>query len=290
MTAETQPLSRELPQNQMNRDRIKEKFAALRQEQRTGLIVYLATGSPDLAATRELIPALAAAGADAIEISIPFSDPVADGAVIQEASFRALEKGVTPDDCLATVAAVRQQIPDTPLIVMTYYNLLFNYGLEPFADRAAECGVDGLIVVDLPVPEAAPLTRHCAARSIHIIPLLAPTSAAASIEAAAQAATGFIYCVSLPGVTGAREQVSELGLALTQRVRAYTDIPLVLGFGISRREHVETVSQWADAAAVGSALVRTVLESPRDQVVAQASKLVAELAGRNQPPPGGTAR
>lgn len=273
----------------MNRDRIKEKFAALRREQRTGLIVYLATGSPDLAATRELIPALAAAGADAIEISIPFSDPVADGAVIQEASFRALEKGVTPDDCLATVADVRQQIPDTPLIVMTYYNLLFNYGLERFADRAAECGVDGIIVVDLPVSEAAPLTRQCAARNIHIIPLLAPTSAEASIQAAAQAATGFIYCVSLPGVTGARDQVSELGLALTQRVRAYTDIPLVLGFGISRREHVETVGQWADAAAVGSALVRTVLESPRDQVVAQASKLVAELAGRNQPPPGGIA-
>ena len=272
----------------MNTDRIKAKFAALRRENRPGLIVYLATGSPDLAATRELIPALVAAGADAVEISIPFSDPVADGSVIQEASFRALESGITPDDCLDTVAAVREQIPDTPLIVMTYYNLIFNYSLERFADRAAECGVDGIIVVDLPGSEAEPLTRECAARNIHIIPLLAPTSAEASIKAAAQAATGFIYCVSLPGVTGAREQVSERGLGLPERVRAYTDLPLVVGFGISRREHVEAVGQRAAAAAVGSALVRTVLESPRDQVVARASRLVAELAGR-EPPPGGTA-
>ena len=272
----------------MSKDRIKEKFAALRQEGRPGLIVYLATGSPDLAATRELIPALVAAGADAVEISIPFSDPVADGPVIQEASFRALEKGVTPDDCLDTAAAVREQIPDTPLIVMTYYNPVLSYGLERFAARASACGVDGIIAVDLPTFEAEPLTRHCAARAIHIIPLLAPTSAEASIKEAAQAATGFIYCVSLAGVTGAREQVSARGLDLPERVRAYTNAPLAVGFGISRREHVVAVGQRADAAAVGSALVRTVLESPRDQVVAQATRLVAELAGRADAAPGGT--
>ena len=271
----------------MSRDRIKEKFAALRREGRPGLIVYLATGSPDLAATRELIPALVDAGADAVEISIPFSDPVADGPVIQEASFRALEQGVTPDNCLDTVAAVRAQIPDTPLIVMTYYNPILSYGLERFAGRAAECGVDGIIAVDLPLAEAGPLTQECAARDIHIIPLLAPTSAETNIRQAAQAATGFIYCVSLAGVTGAREQVSARGLDLPERVRAYTDLPLALGFGISRREHVVAVGQRADAAAVGSALVRTVLESPRDQVVAQACRLVAELAGRAEAAPGG---
>lgn len=272
----------------MSKDRIKEKFAALRQEGRPGLIVYLATGSPDLAATRELIPALVAAGADAVEISIPFSDPVADGPVIQEASFRALAKGVTPDDCLDTAAAVREQIPDTPLIVMTYYNPVLSYGLERFAARAAACGVDGIIAVDLPTFEAEPLTRQCAARAIHIIPLLAPTSADSGIAAAAQAATGFIYCVSLAGVTGAREQVSARGLDLPERVRAYTNAPLAVGFGISRREHVVAVGQRADAAAVGSALVRTVLESPRDQVVARATRLVAELAGRADAAPGGT--
>ena len=263
----------------MSRDRIKEKFETIRRENRSGLIVYLTTGFPDLEATLELVPALAEAGADGIELSIPFSDPLADGPVIQESSFLALKGGVKPDDCLDLVAQVRDRVPDTPLILMTYYNPVYTYGLERFAQRLAQCGVDGVIPVDLPAEEAGPLSEKCGPRGVHIIPLLAPTSTEESIRTAAKVGSGFIYCVSLTGITGAREQVSQSGIELIGRVRQHTSLPLALGFGISRREHVETVCRDAEAAAVGSALIRTMLESPRDQLVARAVKLVQELAG-----------
>ena len=274
----------------MIRDRIGEKFETIKREKRTGLIVYLTTGFPDLEATMELIPALAEAGADGIELSIPFSDPLADGPVIQESSFLALEGGVKPDDCLDLVAKVRDQVPDTPLILMTYYNPVYSYGLSSFAQRLAECGIDGVIPVDLPAEEAGPLCEECRPRGIHIVPLLAPTSTEASIKTAASISSGFIYCVSLTGITGARDQVSLSGIELMKRVRQHTSLPLALGFGISRREHVETVCREAEAAAVGSALIRTMLESPRDQLVTRASHLVADLAGRNRSPDGGNAR
>ncbi len=272
----------------MSRDRIKDKFSAIRREGRPGLIAYLTTGFPDLAATLELIPALAAAGADAIELSIPFSDPLADGPVVQASSFQALERGITPDDCLNAIAQAREQAPDTPLILMTYYNPVYTYGLERFAQRLEECGVDGVIPVDLPGEEAAPLFAQCSPRNVHVIPLLAPTSTDESIRTAVALSSGFIYCVSLTGITGARDQVSQRGLDLLDRVSAHTSLPLAVGFGISRREHVETVCRQAQAAVVGSALIRTMLESPRSQVVARASQLVAELAGKTWPPTGGT--
>ena len=271
----------------MSKDRIKEKFETIRREGRPGLFVYLTTGFPDLEATLELVPALAEAGADGIEFSIPFSDPLADGPVIQESSFKALEGGVTPDDCLDLAGRVREQVPDTPLILMTYFNPIYTYGLERFAQRVAECGIDGIIPVDLPAEEASPLYEQCAPRNVHIVPLLAPTSTDESIKTAVSLSSGFIYCVSLTGITGARDQVSQTGMELIQRVRQHTSLPLTMGFGISRREHVETVCQQAQAAVVGSALIRTMLESPRDQLVERAGRLVAELAGRSWPPAGG---
>ena len=264
----------------MTRDRVKEKFETIREEARPGLLPYLTTGFPDLQATLELIPALVRAGADGIEFSIPFSDPLADGPVIQESSFLALQGGVTPDDCLDLVAQVRGMVPDTPLILMTYYNPAYTYGLARFAQRLSECGVDAVIPVDLPAEEAGPLYEECRPRNVHIVPLLAPTSTDESIKTAVAISSGFIYCVSLTGITGARDQVSQPGIELIKRVRQYTSLPLAMGFGISRREHVEAVCQEAEAAAVGSALIRTMLESPRDELVARASKLVAELAGR----------
>ena len=271
----------------MNRDRIREKFEAIRREGRPGLLVYLTTGFPDLEATLELVPALAEAGADGIEFSIPFSDPLADGPVIQESSFRALERGITPDDCLDMAAQVRDKVPETPLILMTYYNPVYTYGLERFAQRAADCGIDGIIPVDLPAEESGPLYEQCNNRDVHIVPLLAPTSTDESIKTAVGISSGFIYCVSLTGITGARDQVAQSGFDILKRVRRHTDLPLAIGFGISRREHVETVCREADAAAVGSALIRTMLESPRDQLVERASNLVAELAGRKQSSAGG---
>ena len=265
---------------EMGKDRIKESFAVIKQEGRTGLIVFLTAGFPDKQATLELVPALVAAGADAIELGVPFSDPLAEGPVIQQSSFLALQQEITLADCMDMVEELREQVPDTPLVLMGYYNPIYSFGLQKFAQRAEESGVDGLIAVDLPHSEAAPLAAQCAAHGIHMIPLLAPTSTDDSIPESCIDAGGFIYCISLTGVTGARDEVSVRGIELVERVRPHTSLPLTVGFGISRREHVETVCRQAEAAVVGSALVRVMLESPRDQLVARASDLVAHLAGR----------
>ena len=265
---------------EMAKDRIKESFAAIQQEGRTGLIMFLTAGFPDRQATLELVPALVAAGADIIELGVPFSDPLAEGPVIQESSFLALQQDITLADCFEMVEELRDKVPDTPLVLMGYYNPIYSYGLEKFAKRAQETGVDGLIAVDLPHSESAPLVEECTAHGIHMIPLLAPTSTDDSIKESCVDAGGFIYCISLTGVTGARDELSGRGIELLERVRPHTSLPLTVGFGISRREHVETVCREAEAAVVGSALVRVMLESPRDQLVARASELVARLAGR----------
>ena len=265
---------------EMAKDRIKESFAAIQQEGRTGLIMFLTAGFPDRQATLELVPALVAAGADIIELGVPFSDPLAEGPVIQESSFLALQQDITLADCFEMVEELRDKVPDTPLVLMGYYNPIYSYGLEKFAKRAQDTGVDGLIAVDLPHSESAPLAEQCAAHGIHMIPLLAPTSTDDSIKESCVDAGGFIYCISLTGVTGARDELSGRGIELLERVRPHTSLPLTVGFGISRREHVETVCREAEAAVVGSALVRVMLESPRDQLVARASELVARLAGR----------
>ena len=265
---------------EMGKDRIKESFAAIERQGRTGLIVFLTAGFPDRAATLELVPALVAAGADAIELGVPFSDPLAEGPVIQQSSFLALQQEITLADCLDMVEELRDQVPDTPLVLMGYYNPIYSYGLQKFAERAQGSGVDGIIAVDLPHSEAAPLAAQCAPRGIHMISLLAPTSTDDAIRESCVDATGFIYCISLTGVTGVRDEVSDRGIELLERVRAHTSLPLAVGFGISRREHVETICRRAEAAVVGSALVRVMLESPRGQLVARASELVAQLAGR----------
>ena len=244
------------------------------------MIPFLTVGFPDLAATLELVPALVAAGADAIELGIPFSDPIGEGPVIQESSFISLNQGTTLQDCLDVAAQLRGRVPDTPLIFMGYYNPILRMGNKVFASRAAKAGVDGLIVVDLPHEEIGPLHEECDPHSIAIIPLLAPTSTDASIQASTAAASGFVYCISLTGVTGARDQVAETGLELLERVRAHTSLPLAVGFGVSRRDHVEAVCRQGQAGVVGSALIRVMLESPRDQLVDRASRFVAELAGR----------
>ena len=227
----------------------------------------------------DLVPELVAAGADGIELGVPFSDPLAEGPTIQESSFKALKQGVTLDACLKMVDQLRGRVPETPLVLMGYYNPIFNYGLEDFSVASQQSGVDGVIVVDLPQGEVGPLADQCSPRGIHIVPLLAPTSTDANIKAACDGATGFIYCISLTGVTGARNEVSPRGLELVERVRAGTSLPLAVGFGISQREHVVEVCRKADAAVVGSALVRVMLESPRNQVIKRASRLVAELSG-----------
>lgn len=254
-------------------------FDDVRERERPGLIVFLTAGSPDMEATLELVPALVAAGADAVEIGIPFSDPLAEGPTIQESSFKALQQGTTLADCVDAAEKLRLQLPDTPLILMGYYNPVYSYGLGPFAQRCGEAGVDGLIIVDLPGFESGALAAECDARDISMIPLLAPTSTDESIAEACLAASGFIYCVSVTGVTGARDQLSGRSFQLLDRVRAHTGLPLAVGFGISRREHIEAVGKVADAAVVGSALVRVILDSPRDEVVRRAADFVSGLTG-----------
>ena len=262
-------------------DRIATKFAAIKAEGRPGLVVFVTVGHPYRDAALDVVPSLVAAGADAIELGMPFSDPIGEGPVIQESSFVALQNGITIQDCLDTAAALRSRVGDTPLILMGYYNSLLAYGLDRFADACADATVDGLIIVDLPSDEAEPLIEQLAAHGIHLIPLLAPTSTDESIARSTQIGGGFVYCLSVTGVTGARSEVSDRGLDLVNRVRKHTDLPVAVGFGISQREHVLEVGQRADAAVVGSALVRALSDGPDSAAAERGAKVVAELAGRN---------
>ena len=264
----------------MGRERTERMFERVRERQRPGLIVFLTAGFPDMEATLELVPALVAAGADAVELGVPFSDPLAEGPTIQRSSFLALQNGVTAKDCLDAAETLRERIPETPLILMGYYNPIFSFGVSRYVEECHRVGVDGLITVDLPGTESGLLAQECGSRGISLIPLLAPTSTEESIAESCRGASGFVYCVSVTGVTGARSELSNRGIELVERVRKHTDLPLAIGFGISTPEHVSQVGATAEAAVVGSALVRVMLESPRDEVVQRASSFVASLAGR----------
>ena len=273
----------------MVQNRIDDKFARLRAEGRTGLILYMMAGFPSMRLTERLIPALVEAGADAIEIGVPFSDPLADGATVQAAGFHALQQGVTLSDCVDLITRLRPKLPDTPLLLMGYYNPVLNIGVERFCRQAGQATVDGLIIPDLPAEESGVLTDAAGRAGIHVIPLLAPTSAEERIEKVCAAASGFIYCVSVTGVTGARTTVSSRAPALVQRVRRHTELPVAVGFGVSQRAHFQEVGKVADAAIVGSALVRIVQESKPDEVLENASAFVSDMVGAIPAPVKGVA-
>lgn len=235
--------------------RIEAAFQSLRRQRRTALLAYLPVGYPDLQATLELVPALVGGGADLIELGIPFSDPLADGATIQRATFQALQQGVTVADCLSAAQRLRETL-DAPLLFMGYYNPILNYGLEAFCRAAAEAGADGLIIPDLPPEEAGELRTSAKARGLDLVFLLAPTSTPERIAAVAEAASGFIYCVALAGVTGARAQLDAGLAAFIGRVRRQAKgLPLAVGFGISKPQHFATLAGLADGVVVGSALI-----------------------------------
>ena len=247
-----------------------------------GLIAYLTAGFPAPDATPGLVRALVEGGVDAVELGIPFSDPMADGVSIQRSSFRALQAGMTPKRCLELVRDLREAGVVIPLIVMTYYNPILAYGQDGFIKDAAAAGVDGLIPVDVPPEEAEPLAVGCRAAGVDFIPLVAPTSTDERIALAARQASGFVYCVSVAGVTGAREALpAELG-AFLQRVRRQTELPLAVGFGISRREHVEALRGHADAAIVGSAIVDIIEASPQAEREAKVREYAEVLTGRRK--------
>lgn len=243
-------------------DRLAEMFARTRAEGRPAVIPFVPGGWPEPDATLEIVRAGVEGGADAFEIGIPFSDPIGDGVTNQVAYQQALDQGVTPPAILDTVRAIRKTGIRVPLLLMGYCNPLSAYGLDSFVRDAAEAGVDGLIVVDLPPDEAAELEPLVRAAGMHMVYLLAPTSDEERIAEIAKHASGFIYCVSVTGVTGARTQLSDELPAFLGRVRQQTDVPLAIGFGISTREHVEAVGKLADAAVVGSAFVQAVASAP----------------------------
>jgi tryptophan synthase alpha chain len=235
--------------------RIAETFARLRAEQRTALMPYLMVGFPERESTLELVPALEQAGADMFELGIPFSDPLADGATIQRAGQQALANGVTLPFCLETVAALRARGVRAPLLLMGYYNPLLRYGLQQASADLAAAGGDGWIVPDVPPAEAGSLRDAASTHGLDLIMFVAPTTPDERIASIARLASGFLYCVSITGVTGSRQTLwSGLGDFLA-RVRRHSDLPLVVGFGISTAEHVAHVGTLADGAIVGSALI-----------------------------------
>ncbi len=223
------------------------------------LIGYVTAGFPKQDATVKIASTLAEGGCDIIELGIPFSDPLADGATIQKASYQSLQQGITPQACLNIAAEIRQKIT-TPLVFMTYYNPILNYGLESFCEKCTKVGVNGLIVPDLPPEEGLELERATHKNNLDLIYLLAPTSTDGRISTVAARSRGFIYLVSLTGVTGTRNSLSPEIKGFVKRVRVKTDLPLCVGFGISKVEHAVEAAALADGIIIGSKLIELIEE------------------------------
>jgi tryptophan synthase alpha chain len=260
--------------------RIGEAFARCKAEGRTALIPFLTGGYPDMATVEATVPAMVAGGADLVEIGVPFSDPLAEGKTVQRTSEGALAHGTRFVDCLNLVSRLRHDHDVTvPMILMGYFNPILQYGIERAAADAAEAGVDGFIVPDLPAEESGELLDACRKHGRDLIFMVAPTSTDDRLREAGRQATGFIYCVSLTGITGSRAALSDELPAFLSRVRAATDLPLAVGFGISTREHVEAVGRFADGAACGSALINHLESVPKEQQPEAAKAFVEGLRG-----------
>jgi tryptophan synthase alpha chain len=234
--------------------RLRETFTRLRDEQKPGLVTYVTAGDPDLDRTAGILRALDRAGADVLEVGVPFSDPLADGPVIQRATERALAAGTTLSGVLDLLRSMRDEIA-APIVIFSYANPILRLGAEQFAERAREAGVDGVLILDLPIEEADDFRAMLAKRGIDTILLLSPTTTDERLRKAAALGSGFLYAISRLGVTGARETLAAGAQEMVQRIRKVSDLPVALGFGISKPDHVREVAQWADAAVVGSALV-----------------------------------
>lgn len=249
----------------MTRTRIQGAFARMKAEGRTGLVAYVTAGDPDLVRSAQVVRAVAEGGADIIEVGVPFSDPLADGPEIQRASERALAAGTTLDGVLHMVAELRRDL-ETPFVLFTYANPVVRMGLETFARRAAEAGIDGVLMLDIPLEEAAEAREVFVAHGLAPIFLLSPTTSDERVRRASDLGQGFLYVISRLGVTGVRDTVATDAQTLVDRIRRHSDLPIALGFGLSRPEHITDVGRYADAAVVGSALVAQIAthgDSPR---------------------------
>lgn len=241
--------------------RIEKTFERLKSEGRTGFVAFVTVGYPDVDSSVRAVKGLIAGGADVIELGIPFSDPLAEGPTIQRSSFAALEQGVTVETCLDVVRRLRADGVEAPIVFMGYYNPVLSYGIERFAKDAAEAGADGIIPVDLPPEESGDLYQAFVKNGLRVIYLLAPTSTDERIAQVAKRASGFVYCVSLTGVTGARDELApELG-DFVARVRKQISLPIAIGFGISQPKHFQAVARLADAAVIGSAIIDEIAKS-----------------------------
>jgi tryptophan synthase alpha chain len=260
--------------------RLSHAFALMRSSKQPGLVAYVTAGDPDLARTAEILVSLADNGADVLEVGIPFSDPLADGPVIQRASERALASGSTLRGALTMIRETRSKI-DAPIVVFTYANPVLRMGEADFVAQAADAGVDGVLMLDLPVEEAGAFRTRLVGAKLDPIFLLSPTTSDARVRAASNLGSGFLYVISRLGVTGARAQAPADAESLVARIRAHSDLPLAMGFGISTPEQVAQVGRWADAAVVGSALVNVIAEhGDRPDVAGRAGAYVRWLKGQ----------
>ncbi len=258
-------------------NRIEAKFSQLRSERRKAFIPFITAGDPDLDTTLRLIIELERSGADVIELGVPFSDPMADGPVIQRASERALRGGVSSRDCINLVRRVREE-SDVPILLFSYYNPLLALGLYDLGERLNSAGVDGVLVTDLVPEEAGQFIERMRAAEIATVFLVAPTSTEERIKLVADASRGFIYAVSRAGVTGVRQSLSEAAASLVQLIRRVSDLPVAVGFGISTPEQVEEVWRTADAAVVGSRIVAEIEALADDpSMVARVGSLARSL-------------
>jgi tryptophan synthase alpha chain len=262
-------------------ERIEAAFRNARKEGRAAFMPYYAMGYPDRQTTLDAIGILADVGADLFEIGIPHSDPLADGPTIQAATHQALTQGTTVADCLAMVQELRSRGVSQPFCGMTYFNPLFRYGIEDFVVDASEAGIDGLIIPDLPPEEAEEIEAHCHKKGLATVFLLAPTSTLERIRLVAAHSSGFIYLVSVTGITGARAELPPDLSAFVERVRSQTDLPMAVGFGISTGRQASAVAALSEGVIVGSALVRA---AGSDSSLATLRALGLELAEGSRNP------
>ena len=259
-------------------NRIVEQFARLKREGKKGFVVYIGAGDPDLDATRRLALAFDKIGVDVLELGVPFSDPLADGLVNQLAAQRGLESGTTPPKVLQTVAAIREK-SQIPIVLYIYFNLIHRHGVARFINDAAKAGVDGLLVLDLPPEESENYEVLMRKAGLCNIYLVAPTTPEKRIEFIVKRGAGFIYYISREGVTGMQTKVADTIGAMTAKIRAHTDLPVAVGFGISTPEQAKTVAQSAEAIVVGSAVVNQIARHGKSpELVKRVGKFVKSLA------------
>jgi tryptophan synthase alpha chain len=242
-----------------------------------GLVVYLTAGDPDLATTREIALAAIDAGADVLELGVPFSDPLADGPVIQRASERAVAGGTRLQDVLGLAKELRAARPDAGLVIFSYYNPVLRFGLERFCVAAAEAGVDGVLITDIIVEEAGEYLEHLHRAKLASIFLAAPTSPERRLKAIAEASQGFVYAISRTGITGTQKTLASDAMELVHKLRKYTTLPIAVGFGVSNAEHVTALGGFADAAVVGSAIVATIENSSPGEAPAAVARFIKGL-------------